>query len=534
MAQDSKQSFMRGAAILSVSTIIVKVFGLLFTFLIANMVPQGDRTYFYGAYDVFGIFMAVAATGLPVAVSRMVSNAHALGNKREAEKIFSVSAALFFVIGIIGASAMFVFAPQISEFMNAGNDMGKYAIMALAPTVFLYSLMAPIRGYFQGRSNMLPTAVSQTIEAVVKLIVGVALVVLIMNTLGRGELAVSGAIFGVTVSTAVAALYLYYCKRKQKKADKLEEIKEPSKFVSGKKEILISLTKIALPIALGAAFLNCLYVVDSAIVAIRLEEAARFTNEEMRIMKGFLGQATKLFDLPATLVVPFATTLLPVLTGAIARKDENSVTGISTISIRVALLISVPCALGMGLFAEPISRIIYPGDAANVANILMPMAAAIIFSSIVLTTSSILQAFGKVYLPVFTMLIAAVVRIVLDWVLTGNREINILGAPIALVVSYLINMVLNLIIIKKIVPNSTSFIKMFMPPLAASLAMGAVSYPIYHFLSMAMDMRIAVIIAILFAVFVYVVFAVLLKAIKKEEILMMPKGEKIAKVLRLK
>ena len=220
MARDTKQSFMKGAAILTASTLIVKLLGLLFSIPLANFIDPEGMSHFYIAYNIFGLFLMLSTAGLPVAVSRMVGTATSQGRLREADRVFSVAFWLFFSLGLFGCLVMFFGADQIAQWY--GSPDANYAIMALAPTLFFISIESSLRGYFQGRSNMVPTATSQTIEAVTKVIIGVGLAFYIIRnvTVDRDRWAAVGAIIGVSVSAGLGAAYLLSCKFVQSRRDR--------------------------------------------------------------------------------------------------------------------------------------------------------------------------------------------------------------------------------------------------------------------------------------------------------------------------
>ena len=419
MAGEKKQSFVAGAAILSASTLLVKILGLLFSIPLANVIDDRAMSYFYTAYDIFGVFLVLSTAGLPVAVSRMVGTAYAQGRQKEADRVFSVAFWLFFTIGLLGCLAMFFGAVPIAEF--SGNPRADKAVMALAPTMFFISIMSALRGYFQGRSNMVPTAVSQIIEATTKVFIGVGLAAFIISRYQDDAWAAVGAITGVSISAGLGTLYLVCYKLRQNRLDKKLRAGD-GMAAAPRKELLVNLIRFAVPITLGSCFLSLLDFVDSAILMDRLQNAAGFTLDASEAMKGVLGHARKFFDLPGSFVVPISTSLLPVLSGAVASKDRRSVDHITSISMRITLLISIPASVGMCLFSSPICQLLLankPDTAAAAAPLLATLSLAIAFSSTLFTTNAILQSFGKPTIPVLNMAIGGVVKIAVSYVLIG-------------------------------------------------------------------------------------------------------------------
>lgn len=534
MAQEKKQNFMVGAAILTASTLAVKILGLLFSMFLANFIDTESMAYFYTAYDIFAVFLMLSTAGLPIAVSRMVGTAYAQGRKKEADRVFFVAFWLFFGIGLLGCLAMFFGADWISSTVMSTPGAAP-AVMALAPTMFFISVMSALRGYFQGRSNMTPTAVSQTIEAVTKVIVGVGLAIFILQRYDSHDWAAVGAIIGVSCSAFFGTLYLVLYKLRQDRKDR--EAEQPQDDASASsKELLINLLKFAIPITLGSCFLSFLDMTDSAILMHRLQTAAGFSEAEANFLKGLLGHARKFFDLPGAFVIPISTSLLPVLSGAVASGDQRSVNHISSVSLRVTFLISVPASVGMCLFAEPICALLLPGNpeaAAGTAPLLSLLSTAIAFSCALYTTNAILQALGHPSIPVVNMAAGGLIKIALSYVLNGIPEINVMGSAISTIVSYGFIMVLNFIFIRRFLPTVSGIARPTVSIVLASGIMGVASYGAYAGLKLFLPIRAAVLPAIVLAVLVYAAGVVLLHAVTYDDVVMLPKGEAIARLLHI-
>ena len=527
------QSFLKGTAILTAATFIVKFINIFFSIPLANFLDDEGMGHFNTAYDIFVFFSVLASSGTPVAISRLVSVAYAQNRKREADKIFRVAFTLFSGIGLVGCIVMAVFSRQFAMLMNQ-NDRSMYAIAALAPMCFFMSVSSCLRGYFQGRSNMTPTAVSQVLESLIKLFVGIALALYFLKTTGLPELGAAGAILGVSIGSFFAVLYilLYYFRKSR---DTRYSPFEPK--VSSVGEILKSILTFAVPVIIGSAFLSALDIVDSSVMMYRLQGAAGVDANSAIAMKGWLGTARKYFDLPNAVIVPISTIVLPMLSGAIAKKEKREINRISMLSLRKTLMVAIPSAAGLCIFAKPIcSLLLYsrPEFAANTAPLLAVMAPAVITASLLYTTNAMIQAVGKVYVPVINMIVGTVVRIGVVYVLCGIPEINAMGSAVGTFVSYLVMIILNLIALHRMLPEIPSVVRMGIRPLLASVIMGAVSYPVYLLLTRFMSEKFAVIPVILLAILVYLVAAVFTKAITREEIVQLPKGEKLADKLHLK
>ena len=533
MAQERQQSFMKGAAILTASTLIVKILGLLFSIPLANLIDTEGMSYFYAAYDVFAVFLALSTAGLPIAVSRMVGTAYSQGRKKEADRVFFVAFWLFFGIGLAGSLLMCFGAWDIAAVY--GNPQAAPAIIALAPTMFFISIMSALRGYFQGRSNMVPTAVSQTIEAVTKVVIGVGLAVYILRQYDSNEWAAVGAIIGVSVSAFLGTLYLAIYKWNQNRRDKQVQWEDaPS---AGKRELLIILLKFAIPITLGSCFLHLLDFIDGGILMNQLQHTAGFSLAEAQDMEALLGHARKFFDLPGAFVMPISTSLLPVLSGAFASGNREEVDHISFTSLRVTLLISIPASVGMCLFADPICRLLLAGKvsaAAGTAPLLSMLSVAIAFNSMLYVTNAILQSLGRPTAPVINMAVGGIVKITLSFVLIGVPQINVMGAAISTVASYALIMILNFLSIRRSLPNLRGMAKTAVPLLTSAAVMGAISYGAYWGMKFFLSPRVAVLPAIVIAIVVYAVCVVSFRAVSYDDVALLPKGETIARLLHIK
>ena len=530
---NQKQSFMKGAMTLTAATFVVKFINIFFSVPLANFLGDEGMGHFYTAYDIFIFFNLLATTGTPVAVSRMVSMAYANGRKRQADKIFNVALALFACIGVVGSTVMIVFAKQFSVLFTQ-EDRTWPAICALAPMLFFMCLTSCVRGYFQGRSNMVPTAVSQVLESLIKLAIGTVLAFWLYEVTSLPELGATGAIVGVSVGSLAAMVYILLRYARDKKKMDYDPAEQP---VSGAKSILKDIATFAVPVMLGSVFLNALDLVDAAVMMHRLQNAAGFAYEEAMAMKGWLGNARKYFDLPNAIIVPISTTVLPLLSGAVARKDAESKREISTLTIRLTLLFAFPCAVGLLIFASPICDLLLfnqPVYAQNTAPLLAVMAPAVVSASLLYITNSMIHAVGEVYKPILNMAIGTVVRIAIVYILCAMPQVAAMGSAIATLVSYYIIIVLNMHTLHKLLPEAPGVLKMALRPLLASVLMAAVSLPVYALLTLWISPKIAVLPAIAVAVVAYGVAAILTRAVTKDEIRHLPGGTKLARLLRMK
>ena len=345
-----------------------------------------------------------------------------------------------------------------------------------------------------------------------------------------------GAIIGVSVSAGLGAAYLLSCKFVQSRRDRGRRLEDEEPLTS-RQQTLLNLMRFAVPITIGSCFLSLLDTVDGAILMQRLQTGAGFTQEMADWWNGTLGNARKFFDLPGAFVVPISTSLLPILSGAIAAKDQRQVDRISSTALRVTLLIGIPSSVGMAIFARPICQLLLynqPEVAESAAPLLTMLSLAIAFSGLLFTTNSILQSFGRATRPVVDMAVGGVVKVVLSYVLIGIPEIAAMGSAISTEVSYVVMVVLNLIAIRSSLPHMDSIVKTALPLLLSAGVMGGISYGFYWVLTRWISPQIAVLPAIILAIVVYAVCVVLFRGVSYDDVVMLPKGQTLARLLRMK
>ncbi len=529
MAQRS-QSFFQGAAVLTAATFIVKFINIFFSLPLANSLGSEGMGHFYTAYDIFIFFSVLGTSGTPVAISRLVSVAYARGRKREADKIFRVAFLLFSGIGLFGSLVMFFFARSLSQ-LFVQTDRSMYAIMALAPMSLFMCMSSCLRGYFQGRSNMTPTAVSQVIESLIKLAIGLGLAGWFMQTTGLPEFGAAGAITGVSVGAVFAFAYIAV---KYFQAIRTERYEEEA-AVSSTKHILQSILTFAIPVIVGSSFLSLLDLVDAAVMMDRLQGAAGIEASAAVALKGQLGNARKYFDLPNSVIVPISITVLPQLAAALTKRDRAATRHVARTALHMTVLFALPCAAGLCAFAKPICRLFLynqPGEVESTASLLAIMAPGVVFASLLYTTNAMLQAAGKVYRPIINMCVGTVVRIAVVYVLCGVPQINAAGSALSTPFSYFVMILLNMEALHRVMPETPGICRLSLRPLLATAIMLAVSVPAQMLFSHLSGSILTVLPTVLVAVAVYAVAAVKTGALGYEEILQLPKVALIARVLQ--
>ena len=536
MSNQKKQSFLGGAAILASAVVIVKIIGAFYKLPLNNILGAQGKTYFNTAYYIYNVLLTVSTAGLPLAISKMTSEAHAQGRENEKRKIFRTAIWLFFGLGLVGSLLMFFGAAQLAAFMN--NDMARLPIRALAPAVFCVCLLACMRGYTQGQGNMKPTAVSQVLEALCKLGIGLPLawyVLMVGMSLDTGA---AGAIFGVTIGTVFSMLFLTgYLLTHREHTTALD-------VPSSSRQVMKRILSIGIPITLSNSAMSIINLIDTKIVMGRLQGALLLTEAEASALNGQYGLAMDMPNMVASFVYPVTMSLIPFAAAALAKKDYAGADRSISSAFRLIAILALPAGVGLSVLSTPIELLVLPSqqaDALAAGPHLRILGFALIFICIMILTNAILQTYGKERIPIFTVIAGGVTKIVMNYILVGNPAINIHGAPISTLCCYLVICTLNLFFVWKYSPQKPRYLQLFAKPVAASALMGASAWAVHGFVNRALSGHsayganaIAVLAGIGAGVAVYAVLVIALRILRAEDVRSIPKGEKIIKLLHLK
>ncbi len=566
--KDNGQTFMKGALILAIASFIVKIIGAVFKIPLYGLIGKDGSGLFNVAYQIYTFMFIIATAGFPTAVSKMVAESRARGDEKGAKSIFETAVILLGTIGIIGTAILYIFSEELAGFL--GNPDAAFCIKMISPTIFFTAILSAYRGYFQGRQNMYPTAASEVTEAVLKLGVGYIAAWIFMNmtvdgsmttmfdldkgvvrsTSEKTQLAASGAIMGVTSGAVLAFLLMFLVYNASKRKNKLSICGETTRT---KSSILKELVTIAIPITIGAAVSSLTSLVDLATVMNRLvvnpvvfekygflfKEGTSFFKEaaaegwsgitllekKANILYGmYTGQAQTMFNLPLTIIVALSMSAVPAISSAIAGKNDGEAKFITGSLIKITVLFALPCAIGLSTLSKGILGLLYSD--ADAAGLLGKLAIAIIFVSVVQVTNAVLQAYGKVYYPVFSMIAGGAAKVLINYFLIPVVGID--GAPIATIACYGIIALINVICIIKVVKIRFNAVDTVIKPLFAALVMGGVLLALVNALGTG---KIVTVLSIGIGVAVYMLAAFAVKAIKREDVLILPKGEKIAGLL---
>lgn len=529
-----KESFMQGVITIMFSQILIKVLGLIYTLYLTNREGFGDagNAIYVSGYQIYALLLTISSIGVPNAISKMVAERLAVGDNRGANRVFKVALATFGIIGACGTVLLFGFS-HIIAYNWIQIPEAELTLIALSPAIFFVSISSVFRGYFNGRRTLKITARAQTIEQIFKTVLTIIIVEIVAYiTTTSTEMMAAGANLATTIATfsSFAYMFIYYRTKRKEIGNEIEQTVNYK--YENVKTIIKRILMVSIPLTLSSIMTSFNKNIDSFTVKRIL--STYLGSETSQTLYGILGgKVDTVTNLPLAINIAFSTALVPAISAARAKKDTKTATKRVSFSLLTSMLIGLPCVVGLVVFAQPILNLLYP-NANSGALLLQLVSIGVIFSILNQTISGALQGFGKVMIPAYALGAGCLVKLILNLILLRIPALNVYGAAISTIFCHATAFMIVYIVLKKYIKIDLSFMKFVIKPIIASGIMGICSYTIYLLL---MNNGIfygnkATIIAMLFAVIIYVLAVITLKIYNEEDIIMLPKGDKILKILK--
>lgn len=580
---DKTQSLLNGAFVLVVATVLVKIIGALFKIPLSMLIGEVGRGYFNTAYEIYTPLYSISMAGLPVSVSRMVAKERSLGHFRDVRVIRKITTRLFLITGAVCTMIMFAIAYPYTLFV-AHYIENIYCVLAIAPAIFFCCCMSTYRGYYEGLQNMMPTAVSEVIEVLGKLVVGLGgtyiFLKIELDRFADGKTvmghiytakndalaalypyAAATAVMGVTAGTILGLIFLTIRHKVIGDGISKNDLINSPKPADGR-NIAKTLIRTALPIAASSLVLNITNLIDASTVQNRLAHVMETSPEiikemyssqllasgtaDSQIVKylyGVYGEVMDFKNLVPTITMTLGVSAIPIISAAWARRDGKTIKTTIESAIRVTMLIALPVGFGLAAVSYNVLNTFYSDASASIGSRILTMYGFFIFLfAVSAPITNMLQALGRTDIPLKSLCAGAVVKIILNFILVGNPHININGAAVGSIACYVVVVGINLVSIIRISGVKINFASIFFKPLICSAVSAAVAYATAkvfgNILSgfgdpegMINGSFISLVIAVVAAVVAYVIPLLFIKGISRDDLEMIPKGEKIAKRL---
>ena len=536
MSLSRQQSYLKGAAILSAAVVITKVIGFFYKVPLQNLMGDGNTGIFNAAFNVYSVVLAVATSGIPVALSRLVAAAAEREKPNQVKAYFRVALPLFTAVGLLCMALMLTLSDPIARFI--GVPEMALGLRVLSPAVLFACVYSVYRGYVQGFGQMAPTAATQIIEAAGKVAVGIAGTWLLIKRGGSSSAVCAGALAGSTVGIALTVPVMARCKRLLDRDAPL--FRNTVDLPESAGRTLLSLLKTTVPIALGASASSVFALVDTKLAYARLQGAAGYTYEQAKALFGVYSKAQTLFNLPSALfMIPITVSIVPAIAACSARRDGSGAKTLMESALRLNNLLALPAGLIMSVAAYPLFNALYFGSNENGAVILSVLGAASYFVCLHIVATSILQSCGYETLALLAVAVGGAVKIAVSWILVGR--IGIVGAPVGTLMCYMVSSAMDIIFVLVKTKRRPKLFKVTARPMLCAVTSAAAAWAVNGLLTSAFPalaasrggMCLAALVTVGSSAAVFVVLAVCFGAVKGSDIRYIPKGEKLAHMLHL-
>lgn len=531
---NDKQTTTKGFAILSLAGIINKFLALAYLPIQTMIVGNYGNGIISAGYKIYILIFALSNAGVPVAISKLISERTALGDYKGAQKILRIAGLMLISLGVFFCSVMLIGAGWISKQIEQPN--AKLMLLALAPTLLFTSISAIFRGYYQGRQNMIPSALSQVIEQALNSVLTVVFAALLIKY--GIKIAAAGTTIGTSVGALGAALFLVFLYKKNKH-QRIDEIKR-SNYIGPKvtnTEVIKQILAYALPAILGLVAVNASEIIDLKFGVSRMIVGGISSSHATELYGILTNQYQRILNLPLAITASLPAALIPAIAYASASKDLSLLYRKISESFKVVLMITIPSAVGLSILAKPIITLVFFSTKLNQGSDLMQIGSwVMVFMAIIYVQTATLIGIGKAYIPPVNMLIGMTFKLIANYFLIVIPSINIKGAVIGSTLGFIITCVLNQIVIRKSTGLSVKYAAISYRPIIASVIMGSVAYSLFYlsdkFLFILIKNSllvndISVLIAVLAGASLYVLILLFTKAIDSDDIIKLPWGNKI-------
>lgn len=519
-----------GVAVLTASMIAVKLIGAAFKIPMLKYVGIEGMGYFNAAYHFYSLLITISSAGLPVALSILISRSLSRNDFGAARSEFVTAVRVFCSLGGLFSVLMFLFSERIAYSLGIPNT--RYCLCAVSPAVLFATFSGAVRGYFQGHSVMTPTAVSQIIESLGKLVFGLGFAVCATHLEKPPYEVAAAAIFGTALGMLFSSVYLYIEKYRYDKRLFRTRERPICRAAPHSYRILI---KTAFPVTLSAAVLSLTSLLDTLVIPSSLVRSGIDQMTSLNLYSTYTSLALPLFALPAAFVTPITLVLAPraAAEDEIGGCEEN--VRMFSSSLRLSAFITLPCALGMAVFSQPILDVVFSEESSAVrigARLLTVLSVSVFFSGLLTVSNSMLQSCKKQKLPVISLALGAAVKLISGMILVSMPSINIYGAPISTFLCTLTAVTLNFVYLESALKIKVSSLSVFLRPMLSASISVLFAIPVYRCTASAVGITISLLITVPITAVLYLALSLRWGALLREDIYMFPKGEKIFRLLQ--
>lgn len=534
------------AGILAMASMIVRVIGLLYRAPLTAIIGDEGNGYYGTAYNIYTIILMVSSYSMPSAISKLMAQKLAVGEYRNANRVFRCALTYGVLVGLVGSGLLFFGARFLVP------NVAVCVLQVFAPTVFLFGILGSMRGYFQARGSMVPTSVSQILEQLANAVVSIAAAWLLMQTAvgadptRRAQLGAMGSALGTGAGVLIALLFMIFCFRRSKEGRKAEILSD----ATGKEEkyriFLRDTVLVITPFMLSGVIMNLTTSLNQTIymrMLIDLKGAGEIATTTLYGI--FSNKAVVISNIPISIATAVSSAIIPGISAAYARRDETGARRQVGNAIRITSIIATPSAVGLAVLARPITMLMFPQmESLELASSLLSLlAVTVIFYSISTITNAALQSIGKMNLPLVSAGIALVVQTVVLVLLLRFTDLDVRALVLVSILYSVMIFAVNQYYLRRFLGIRQDVRRDYLQPLVCAALMGAAAKAVYYLVSMAAEPvenlpkgfyfrnLAATAAALLAAVLVYGYTMVRSGTVRRKDLLSMPKGQSLVRLM---
>lgn len=534
------------AGILAMASMIVRVIGLLYRAPLTAIIGDEGNGYYGTAYNIYTIILMVSSYSMPSAISKLMAQKLAVGEYRNANRVFRCALTYGVLVGLVGSGFLFFGARFLVP------DVAVCVLQVFAPTVFLFGILGSMRGYFQARGSMVQTSVSQILEQLANAVVSIAAAWLLMQTAvgadptRRAQLGAMGSALGTGAGVLIALLFMIFCFRRSREGRKAEILSD----ATGKEEkyriFLRDTVLVITPFMLSGVIMNLTTSLNQTIYMRMLIDLKGAGETATTTLYGiFSNKAVVISNIPISIATAVSSAIIPGISAAYARRDETGARRQVGNAIRITSIIAIPSAVGLAVLARPITMLMFPQmESLELASSLLSLlAVTVIFYSISTITNAALQSIGRMNLPLVSAGIALVVQTVVLVVLLRFTDLDVRALVLVSILYSVMIFAVNQYYLRRFLGIRQDVRRDYLQPLVCAALMGAAAKAVYYLVSMAAEPvenlpkgfyfrnLAATAAALLAAVLVYGYTMVRSGTIRRKDLLSMPKGQLLVRLM---
>lgn len=534
------------AGILAMASMIVRVIGLLYRAPLTAIIGDEGNGYYGTAYNIYTIILMVSSYSMPSAISKLMAQKLAVGEYRNANRVFRCALTYGVLVGLVGSGLLFFGARFLVP------DVAVCVLQVFAPTVFLFGILGSMRGYFQARGSMVQTSVSQILEQLANAVVSIAAAWLLMQTAvgadptRRAQLGAMGSALGTGAGVLIALLFMVFCFRRSREGRKAEILSDATGKEEKYRTFLRDTVLVITPFMLSGVIMNLTTSLNQTIYMRMLIDWKGAGETATTTLYGiFSNKAVVISNIPISIATAVSSAIIPGISAAYARRDEAGARRQVGNAIRITSIIAIPSAVGLAVLARPITMLMFPQmESLELASSLLSLlAVTVIFYSISTITNAALQSIGRMNLPLVSAGIALVVQTVVLVLLLLFTDLDVRALVLVSILYSVMIFAVNQYYLRRFLGIRQDIRRDYLQPLVCAALMGAAAKAGYYLVSMAAEPMgnlpkgfyfrnlAATAAALLAAVLVYGYTMVRSGTIRRKDLLSMPKGQSLVRLM---